>query len=133
MLMNFLRRVLDMASSKATILVIDDNEGWIELIGRFLEGSDCVVIAGSVAQDVVQQAHDLLPTLIILDVMMPGRDGWELLQRLRAQPSTSDIPIMVCTVFHDSQLAYSLGASSFISKPAGREIILDALSTLGIL
>jgi CheY-like chemotaxis protein len=125
--------VLDMTSSKATILVIDDNEGWTELLGRFLEGSDCVVIAGSADQDVVQQVRDLLPTLIILDVMMPGRDGWELLQRLRAQPSTSDIPIMVCTVFHDSQLAYSLGASAFVSKPAGREIILETLETLGVL
>lgn len=124
---------LDMTSGKATILAIDDNEGWIELLGRFLEGSDCIVIPSSGSQDIIQQAHELLPSLIILDVMMPGRDGWELLQRLRTQPSTRDIPIMICTVFQDAQLAYSLGASTFVSKPANRDTILGALGELGIL
>jgi adenylate cyclase len=65
--------------------------------------------------------------------MMPGRDGWEMLQRLRAQPSTRDTPIMICTVFQDAQLAYSLGASAFVSKPANRETILGTLGDLGIL
>ena len=125
--------LLDMTSGKATILVIDDNEGWIELLGRFLEGTDCVVIPSSGHQDSIQQAHDLQPSLIILDVMMPGRDGWELLQRLRAQPSTADIPIVICTVFQDSQLAYSLGASGFVSKPANRDTILGTLAGAGIL
>jgi CheY-like chemotaxis protein len=124
---------LDMTSGKVTLLVIDDNEGWIELLGRFLEGSDCIVIPSSGSQDSIQQAHELQPSLIILDVMMPGRDGWELLQRLRAQPSTADIPIIICTVFQDSQLAYSLGATAFVSKPVNRETMLATLGDLGIL
>lgn len=127
------RVVLHMTSQNATILVIDDNEGWIELLGRFLEGYNCLVISASKNQDSVQQAQQLKPTLIILDVMMPERDGWELLQRLRMQPATAHIPIIVCTVFNDSQLAYSLGASGFISKPASREKILEALEQIGII
>lgn len=118
---------LRMASEGATLLVIDDNQGWIELLSRFLEGYNVLVMTAAQNGDIVQQVEDLQPTLIMLDVMMPGRDGWELLQRLRVQPTTAHIPIIVCTVFDDPQLAYSLGASAFVSKPASREKILDVL------
>ncbi len=124
--------VLHTASEKATVLVIDDNAGWVELLGRFLEGCNYLVISASDSQDAVEQAQELAPTLIILDVMMPERDGWELLQRLRMRPATAQIPIIVCTVFNDAQLAYSLGASGFITKPASHEKILEALEQLAI-
>lgn len=123
---------LRMTSENATILVIDDNEGWIGLLRRYLEGYNYLIVSASENEDSVQQAKDLRPALIILDVMMPQRDGWELLQRLRMQPATANIPIIVCTVFDDAQLAYSLGASVFISKPASRETILQALNQIDI-
>ena len=125
--------VLRMTSQNATIFIIDDNEGWVELLGRFLEGYNYLVVSASGGQDIVDQAQELNPALIILDVMMPERDGWELLQRLRVRPATAQIPILVCTVFNDAQLAYSLGATGFISKPANREQILEALEQIAII
>lgn len=124
---------LRMTSSHATILVIDDNEGWIALLERFLEGNDCQVVAMQGNQDSVRRVQELNPSAIILDVMMPEKDGWELLQRLRTQPTTARIPIIVCTVFNDPQLAYSLGASAFLSKPTNMEKILEALKDLDII
>ena len=125
--------VLHMASGNATILVIDDNEGWIELVERFLEGYDCRVVALNGVQDILRKVQELSPNTIILDVMMPEQDGWELLQRLRTQPGTHNVPIIVCTVFDDAQLAYSLGASGFVLKPANQEKILEALKQLSII
>ncbi len=125
--------VLHMASRNATLLVIDDNEGWIELIERYLEGFDCRVVAVSGSQNTLHKVQELNPNAIILDVMMPEQDGWELLQRLRNQPKTRAVPIIVCTVFDDAQLAYSLGASGFVLKPANREKILEALKQLNII
>ncbi len=124
---------LHMNSSSKIILVIDDNEGWIALIERFLEGLDCSVTSLPDAQPGVDQIARLAPSAIILDVMMPDTDGWEILQRLRAQPATADLPILVCTVFNDAQLAYSLGASSFLPKPADREHLLQALRELNVI
>jgi CheY-like chemotaxis protein len=124
---------LRMTSSRTTILVIDDNEAWIALLKRFLEGYDCVVVAIPGGHDSLQRIKELHPSVIILDVMMPERDGWELLQRLRAQPATASVPIIVCTVFNDPQLAYSLGASLFLSKPTERETILAALKQFDII
>ncbi len=125
--------VLRMTSSSATILVIEDNEGWVALLERFLEGFDCMVVAIEGGPDSVRRVEELMPAAIILDIMMPERDGWELLQRLRTQPATARIPIIVCSVFNDPQLAYSLGASAFVSKPTNREKILEALKELSII
>jgi CheY-like chemotaxis protein len=125
--------VLRMISGKASILVIDDNDGWIGLLERFLEEYNCLVVPSPGGQDCLQQARELNPSAIILDVMMPQKDGWDLLQRLRAQPATAQTPIIVCTVFNDPQLAYSLGASAFLSKPANREEILRVLEQLNVI
>jgi CheY-like chemotaxis protein len=124
---------LHMASSSTKLLIIDDSEGWIELVDRFLEGLNCQVIPSRGGQESLLAAQELNPDAIILDVMMPERDGWELLQRLRAQPATANVPIIVCTVFNDPQLAYSLGASVFVPKPANRSDILDALKQVGVI
>jgi len=62
-----------------------------------------------------------------VDVMMPGVDGWELLGRLRQHPLTGHIPIVVCTVLTQEELALSLGASDFLPKPVARQAFLEAL------
>ncbi len=128
-----LRQVtLRLTSRSVTILVIDDNEGWIELLGRFLEGTGCLIVPLPSGDHALQRVQELRPSVIILDVMMPEQDGWELLQRLRTHPTTHTLPVIVCTVFDDPQLAFSLGASAFISKPANRDQILNALKQLNI-
>ena len=84
-------------------------------------------------QDSVQRIQDLAPSAVILDVMMPGTDGWEILQRLHTQPVTAKIPVIVCSVLNDPQLAYSLGASAFVSKSSNLEKIVETLKELSIL
>ena len=122
-----------MASSRTTVMVIDDNEGWGELLNRFLQGFDCLVVSTQGDTESLRRAEELNPSAIILDVMMPDKDGWEILQRFRALPATANVPIIVCSVFNDPQLAYSLGASAFISKPTDQKIILEALKQLGVI
>ena len=125
--------VLRMASSRTTVMVIDDNEGWAELLNRFLQGFDCIVVATRGDTEILRRAEELNPSVIILDVMMPEKDGWEILQRLRAMPATANIPIVVCSVFNDPQLAFSLGASAFVSKPTDQKKILETLKQLGVI
>ncbi len=127
------RVTLRMASSRTTILVIDDNEGWAELLNRFLQGFDCLVVSTRGDAESLRHAEELSPSAIILDVMMPEKDGWEILQRFRAIPATANIPIIVCSVFNDPQLAYSLGASAFVSKPTDQKKILETLKQLGVI
>lgn len=114
------------------VLVIDDNEGLVKLLDRYLTDHAYRVIAATSGQEGLRLAQELLPDAIVLDVMMPGMDGWELLQRLRAEPRTSDIPVVICSVIHDPDLAQSLGASAFLPKPVSRDDVLQALRRIGV-
>ena len=115
-----------------TVLVIDDNEGLVELLERYLTGHACRVLAATSGQQGLELARQARPDAIVLDVMMPHMDGWELLQRLRTHPLTANIPVVVCSVFNDPELAFSLGASLFLPKPVRRADVLNALHQLGV-
>ncbi len=75
-------------------------------------------------------ATELQPKAILLDVMMPNRDGWSLLGRLREHPRTEDIPVVVCTILSQRELALALGAAGFIRKPVIRADLLQLLDRL---
>ncbi len=124
--------VLNLTGQGALILVVDDNEGLVELLGRYLTGHNCRVLTATNGPEGLQLAQELIPDAIILDVMMPGASGWEILQTLRSQPQTATVPVIVCSVFNDPDLAYSLGATRFHAKPIRRDTILDTLHELGV-
>lgn len=68
------------------------------------------------------------PDAIILDVMLPSADGYEALQTLRSDPITASIPVVVCTVLKQRDLALALGATDFLAKPATQGALLAALA-----
>jgi CheY-like chemotaxis protein len=76
-------------------------------------------------------AQELRPQAILLDVMLPGMDGWETLARLRRHPATERLPVIICTILPEEQLALALGASAFLRKPLAREELLQALHGVG--
>ncbi|MCD6289441.1 MAG: response regulator [Anaerolineae bacterium] len=114
------------------VLVIDDNEGLVELLQRYLTGHACRVVPAFSGREGLELAQKTSPDAIVLDIMMPEVDGWEVLQTLRTRPQTSSIPVIVCSVFNDPELAYSLGASLFLPKPVRRDDVLNALRELGV-
>ena len=124
---------LRLTTRASKVLIIDDNEGLVELLERYLSSQMCHVFTAATGQEGLERAQELIPDAIVLDVMMPGMDGWELLQRLRTNPATRAVPIVVCTVFNDPELAYSLGASLFLPKPLSRDALLESLRQIGIL
>ncbi len=122
-----------MAAPRPMVLVIDDNEGLVKLLDRYLTGHACRVLAAATGQEALALAGEHAPDAILLDVMMPEMDGWEVLQRLQARPETASVPVIVCSVFNDPELAYSLGAAGFLGKPVRREEVLAALRRLRVL
>lgn len=110
-----------------TVLVVDDFEGLSQLLKRYLARFRCYVLAAADGASGLSMAREIQPDAIILDVMMPSMDGWEVLQRLRNHPDTRHITVIICSVFNDPGLASALGASSFLSKPVKREDIIRAL------
>lgn len=124
---------LEMPIGGVTMLVVDDNANLIELFERYLAGQPCHVVQATGAEDGIRLAQELHPDVIVLDVMMPEVDGWQVLQTLRTDPHTSTIPVIICSVINDPQLAASLGASGSLSKPISRDHFLLILRKLGLL
>jgi len=115
------------ATEQVPVLVIDDNADTLQLLQRYLSNSRYRFIGTSDPQRALALVKESAPQIIVLDVMMPEIDGWELLGRLHEHPQTRDIPIVVCTVLPQEQLASSLGAAAFIRKPVSRQAFLSAL------
>lgn len=124
---------IHIAAQGPTVLVIDDNEGLVNLLQRYLTDQNCRVAAATDGLVGLRLAQELRPNVIVLDVMMPGTHGWEVLQRLRADRDTADIPVIICSVINNPDLAQALGASIFLAKPVRQHDILAALNRLQIL
>ena len=113
-----------------TVLVVDDNEDVLELFRSYLIPHRYRVVTARTAQDALDKACQFQPYAITLDLMMPERDGWDLLQILLNQPDTCHIPIIVCSVLKQKELALSLGATAFLEKPITEQALLSALEAL---
>jgi CheY-like chemotaxis protein len=99
------------------LLVMDDNAGLIELFRRYLAGGRYRIVEAHTAEEAILASGQYLLRMILLDVMMPEQDGWEILERLRATPETKSIPIIVCSVLNEPEIAFTLGASDYLTKP----------------
>ena len=112
------------------VLIIDDNMGLIRLFERYLQGQGYLV-QGATSVDQAEEMLDRIhPDVVILDVMMPGRDGWEVLQSLRRIEAGASARVLVCSIINDPQLAKALGANGFLHKPVDRASLLQALDRL---
>lgn len=112
---------------RKAVLIIDDNADALQLLGRYLVGTGYVFAGLRDPLQAIELADRLQPLLIMLDVMLPGIDGWEVLARLREHPRTRGIPVIIYTVLPLEQLALSLGAAGFLRKPVKREDLLALL------
>lgn len=123
----FAARIVLPISQPVNVLVIDDNADTLQLIRRYLSGSHYQFVGAQDARQALALAEETSPHVIVLDVMMPEQDGWMLLGQFREHPRTRGIPIVICTVIPQEQLALSLGAAQFLRKPVSREALLGAL------
>ena len=114
-------------ASRARVLVIDDVEAAHRLLERYLSPHNYEVTGTSSTSEALRLSEKLHPDLIILDVMMPTMDGWQVLRELQGNPATTNIPVVVCSVLDEPELALSLGARAFVKKPVNR---LELLNTL---
>jgi CheY-like chemotaxis protein len=110
-----------------TVLVIDDNADLTMLFQRFLAGHNVGVSSATSGRQAVERIHELRPALILLDLMLPHQDGWEILQQLRSAEQTATTPIIVCSVLNEPDLALAMGADDYITKPVSQETLVSAL------
>jgi CheY-like chemotaxis protein len=103
--------------STSTLLVIDDDPAVRELMQRTLSQEGYSVHTAESGVRGLELAKALKPSVITLDVMMPGMDGWAVISALKADPDLSDIPVVMLSIVDDQKLGFTLGAVDYLSKP----------------
>jgi len=109
------------------VLVIDDNADTLQLLQRYAVDTRYRLVTTRDPEQALSLAEKFSPEIIVLDVMMPQADGWKVMARLRQHPLTGHIPIVVCTILPQEEMAFALGASGFVRKPVTRQAFLAAL------
>ena len=115
------------APQRSIVLAIDDDPDVIYLLQENLKETNYQVIGLTNGEEAVQKAKTLLPAAITLDIMMPGKDGWQVLHELQADPATNSIPVILLTIVDKKPLGYQLGAADYLLKPFDGEAVLHAL------
>jgi len=109
------------ADGSHPILVIDDDPDSRDLLTRTLEAEGYAVITAAGGEEGLETARQIEPSLITLDVMMPGMDGWAVLKELKADRKLRNVPVMMITIVGEKDLGYSLGAVEHLTKPVDRD------------
>ncbi len=113
--------------SRRLVLSIDDDPNVLSLITQELEEEGYQVVGASRALEGIEKAKQVGPYAITLDIMMPGMDGWEAIARLKDDPQTRDIPLIVLSIIDNKELGFRLGADEYLVKPIDKQALLNAL------
>jgi CheY-like chemotaxis protein len=116
-------------NSAPKVLVVEDDALLADLLATIIESADYQPIVAADAFDGVRLARTISPALVFCDMSMPGLTGEEVLQTLRADPSTADLPVVLMSG-HDRPNLRSIGADAFLAKPFLADTVLNLLRTL---
>jgi CheY-like chemotaxis protein/anti-sigma regulatory factor (Ser/Thr protein kinase) len=110
------------------ILVIEDDPSAVRLLREYLEGAGYRVRVAATGETGISSASAKRPAAIVLDVLLPGIDGWEVLRRLKADEHLRDVPVVIVTVVEERDVGLALGAVDYLVKPIHREALLGCLA-----
>jgi two-component system alkaline phosphatase synthesis response regulator PhoP len=115
------------------VLVVDDNQQNLELIQAYLEDLECETMPARDGLEALDIVNKKKPDLILLDVMMPKMSGFEVCRRLKKDPKTSNIPVIMVTAlneFGDIERGIDVGTDDFVSKPVNKLELLTRVKTM---
>lgn len=124
----------DKGSDKTpTVLVVDDNQQNLELLQAYLEDMNCATVPATDGPQALEIIADEPPDLILLDVMMPKMSGFEVCKRIKNDPATTNIPVIMVTALNelaDIERGIDSGTDDFISKPVNKLELLTRVRTM---
>lgn len=117
----------------STVLVVEDGLTDMEILSRYLQQAGYSVISAKSSEEAQTKIYSNKPDLIFLDVILPGKSGFEICRELKANPETSKIPVVFCSTKNsdvDKMWGNMLGAEAYLSKPIDREELVKTLKQL---
>ena len=118
---------------QSTVLIVDDNPQNVELLQAFLESLPVRIVTAGDGLDALRKVEEHNPDLILLDVMMPQMSGFQVCRRLKGEPKTRDIQVLMVTALNelgDIEQANECGTDDFVSKPVNKIELLTRVKSL---
>lgn len=116
------------AADRPRLLVVDNSTDFIRLVERYLAGEGWEVVGAPDVDTAYSLVEQERVNAVLLDVVIPERDGWELLLALKANSATKHLPVIVCSVLGEPEVAVSLGAAGYLRKPLDKPTLVKALA-----
>jgi signal transduction histidine kinase/DNA-binding response OmpR family regulator len=110
-----------------TVVVVEDDRRSFDLLRVYLEAAGARVVSARDGEEGLDTVRRLSPAGVILDILLPGIDGWEVLAQLKADPETAAIPVVVVSMLDERGRGFALGAAEYLVKPVGKDPLLAAL------
>jgi signal transduction histidine kinase/CheY-like chemotaxis protein len=120
------------AQESASIVMIEDDRASLDLLTAYLSGAALRVTTTRNGQSGLEAVRRDRPSAVLLDIMLPGIDGWAVLQELKSEPDTKDIPVIVVSIVDERSRGTAMGAAAYLVKPVSRDDLLAALAAVGI-
>jgi len=121
--------IIKPSEKEKVVLAIDDNPDAIDLIRKYLE-KDYKVIGILSSEEAIKKAKEIKPVAITLDIMMPRKDGWQVLKELKEDKDVKDIPVIIVSIIDNKTLAFSLGATDYFVKPLDGRALLRRIKSI---
>lgn len=124
------RQVVTTGEKEAkTVLVVEDDRMAADLLTLYLTNAGYNVIIAVDGEDAIKKAMEFHPFLITLDIMLPKKDGWDVLSELKNSPDVADIPVIILSMIDNKDLGFSLGAAEYLMKPIDRVKFINTVNT----
>ena len=122
--------VINLDSEDNLVVLVDDDVAMHDLIKRTISKLSLTLIGATNSEKGMELIREVKPKLILLDVLMPGRDGWSLLKECKTDQELKDIPVIMISQLNQSNLAASLGANDYLTKPIDRSHFVNTVQRL---
>ena len=113
------------------VVVVDDDRASLDLMTAYLDGLGVQVVLARNGTDGLELIRTLTPAAVVLDIRLPGLDGWEILDRVRADDATRAVPVVIVSILDEKPRGMSLGATDYLIKPVARDALVGALRRVG--
>ncbi|HEY1370140.1 MAG TPA: response regulator [Gaiellaceae bacterium] len=112
---------------EAIVLLVEDDQHSIDLLSLYLEDAGFTPVVARDGEEGLQLARRIQPAAILLDILLPRLDGWEFLERAKADPQIEHTPVIIVSMLDEMGAGLTLGAADYLVKPVGRDSLLQAL------
>ena len=122
--------VINLDAQDNLVVLVDDDVAMHDLIKRTISKLNLTLLGATNSEKGMELIREVKPKLILLDVLMPGRDGWSLLKECKTDKDLKDIPVIMISQLNQSNLASSLGANDYLTKPIDRSHFINTLKRI---